>query len=57
MFSASTVMTVAHRLETISDCDKILVMKSGKVAEFGAPKDLIQQNGEFARMQRDNTQE
>ena len=30
----STVITIAHRLNTIKDCDKILLLKHGTVAEF-----------------------
>uniref|UniRef100_K3X0D6 Uncharacterized protein n=1 Tax=Globisporangium ultimum (strain ATCC 200006 / CBS 805.95 / DAOM BR144) TaxID=431595 RepID=K3X0D6_GLOUD len=50
-FANSTVLTIAHRVETILDYDKILVLKHSRVAEFGAPDDLRRKpNGEFAAM-------
>ncbi|XP_060517933.1 ATP-binding cassette subfamily C member 4-like [Cylas formicarius] len=45
-FSNCTVLTVAHRLHTIMDADKVLVMDAGKVVEFAAPHELLQ-NKEF----------
>ena len=33
-FKSSTIITITHRLNTIRDCDKILVLKSGEVAGF-----------------------
>jgi ATP-binding cassette subfamily C (CFTR/MRP) protein 1 len=39
-FAASTVITIAHRLNTILDSDTILVMSEGSVAESGSPKEL-----------------
>jgi len=36
-----TVLTIAHRLNTIIDCDKVMVMDSGKLVEFGEPYELI----------------
>jgi len=40
-FADSTVLTIAHRVETIVDYDKILVLKQGHVAEFGPPSELL----------------
>ena len=49
-FSTSTVLTIAHRMNTILDSDKIMVFDKGEIVEFGAPRDLISANGEFARL-------
>jgi ABC-type multidrug transport system ATPase subunit len=53
-FAHCTVITIAHRLETIRECDKILVMDGGEIGEFGSPGDLLQQkNGMFASLVRE----
>lgn len=40
-FANCTVLTVAHRLNTIMDYDRIIVMDSGKLAQFDTPFNLI----------------
>ncbi|PPQ73481.1 hypothetical protein CVT26_010183 [Gymnopilus dilepis] len=40
-----TILTIAHRLQTIMDADKIMVLDSGKIAEYGSPQSLLQKRG------------
>jgi len=40
-FRECTVLTVAHRLHTIMDSDRVLVMDAGRVVEFGTPYELL----------------
>ena len=50
-FKDSTVVTIAHRLNTIMDYDKVLVMEQGRVVEFDKPEILVQnKNGFLARL-------
>jgi ABC-type multidrug transport system fused ATPase/permease subunit len=49
-FSKTTLLTIAHRLETVMDYDKILVMDNGRAAEFGMPSELIDNNGIFTEL-------
>jgi len=50
-FGDRTVMTIAHRLETVIDYDIMLVLDAGKVAECGPPAKLLQDpNGMFSTM-------
>jgi len=49
-FASATVMTIAHRLNTIMDSDRVLVLDDGHVAEFDSPSALLKQGGIFASM-------
>ncbi|KZT34022.1 P-loop containing nucleoside triphosphate hydrolase protein [Sistotremastrum suecicum HHB10207 ss-3] len=46
-FKDATVITVAHRLQTIMNSDKIMVLDKGEVVEFDSPSALLCRNGGF----------
>ncbi len=45
-----TVLIIAHRMRTVANADKIVVLADGTVAETGTPRELSERNGIFARM-------
>lgn len=50
-FKDCTVLTIAHRLNTIMDSDKVLVMDAGQAVEFAHPHELMQNpDGYFTKM-------
>ncbi|XP_012230272.1 ATP-binding cassette subfamily C member 4-like [Linepithema humile] len=50
-FNECTVITIAHRLNTIIDSNRIIVMENGYIVEFGCPYELLQKpNGYFSQM-------
>ncbi|KAI9327008.1 hypothetical protein DFJ73DRAFT_632281 [Zopfochytrium polystomum] len=45
-FAGTTVLSIAHRLRTVADYDKVLVLEAGEVAEFGSPYELMTKTGD-----------
>lgn len=49
-FAHCTIITIAHRLHTIMDSDRVLVMDAGRAVEFDHPHCLLQNNGFFMKL-------
>lgn len=47
LFANRTIITVAHRINTILDSDRVVVLDKGEVAEFGPPRELVARRGAF----------
>ncbi|XP_010893754.2 canalicular multispecific organic anion transporter 2 isoform X1 [Esox lucius] len=52
-FEDCTVFTIAHRLNTIMDYTRVLVLDKGKIAEFDTPTNLLSKKGIFYGMAKD----
>uniref|UniRef100_A0A3P8P981 ATP-binding cassette, sub-family C (CFTR/MRP), member 2 n=1 Tax=Astatotilapia calliptera TaxID=8154 RepID=A0A3P8P981_ASTCA len=52
-FSDCTVLTIAHRLHSIMDSSRVMVLDAGKVVEFDSPSNLLEKEGHFYAMARD----
>ncbi|XP_055221299.2 multidrug resistance-associated protein 1 isoform X9 [Gorilla gorilla gorilla] len=52
-FEDCTVLTIAHRLNTIMDYTRVIVLDKGEIQEYGSPSDLLQQRGLFYSMAKD----
>ena len=50
-FAHCTTLTIAHRLNTIMDSDKVAFLDAGRLTEFGEPSDLLKDaNGSFTKL-------
>lgn len=50
LLAGKTVLVIAHRMRTVMNADKIVVLDEGRLVEEGSPDQLLQQDGLFARM-------
>lgn len=53
VFDSRTFITIAHRINTILDSDRIIVLQQGKVAEFDTPDELVRRRGLFYELVRE----
>jgi len=56
-FQDRTILTIAHRIDTIMDYDRILVLDNGKVAEFDCPNELLKRDSIFRGLVRSAKQQ
>ncbi|NXA09521.1 MRP2 protein, partial [Sapayoa aenigma] len=52
-FSDCTVLTIAHRLHTIMDSNRVMVLQAGQIVEFDSPELLLKKEGIFSAMAKD----
>lgn len=50
LLAGRTALVIAHRLSTVRDADRIVVISKGRVVEEGRHEQLLAQNGEYARL-------
>lgn len=52
-FGSITTLVIAHRLDTVMECNRVMVLEQGKTLEFAAPKVLLQNSkSEFSKLAR-----
>lgn len=56
-FHDATILAVAHRLDTIIEYSRILVLGGGRVLEYGSPRELVSRRGEFYSMIQETGEE
>ena len=46
----STVITIAHKISTIKDCDRIFVLDSGSLYQIGSHEELVNKEGIYKKL-------
>ncbi|KFP68824.1 Canalicular multispecific organic anion transporter 1, partial [Cariama cristata] len=49
-FYNCTILTIAHRLHTVMDSERVLVLDAGRILEYDTPQNLLQRKGAFSEM-------
>ncbi|CAL0300544.1 unnamed protein product [Lupinus luteus] len=49
-FASRTIISIAHRIPTVMDCDRVLVIDAGRAKEFDKPSDLVQRPSLFGAL-------
>ncbi|XP_009957095.1 PREDICTED: canalicular multispecific organic anion transporter 1 isoform X1 [Leptosomus discolor] len=52
-FADCTVLTIAHRLHTIMDSNRVMVLQAGRIVEYDSPEELLKKQGIFSAMAKD----
>ena len=50
LLAGKTVLVIAHRMRTVAGADRVVVLENGRVAQQGAPAELMEQGGLYRRM-------